>query len=391
MFVCPVCNHPMKWWRRGRQGFYWIPAFAGMTERGGERRPRTTPGNCLICPECGGRIHRLWELCSKVDKPDKKQSRNKGLRPFLRSWSGYEQLLVLLGVFYVLSTLLHNSLVFDLSHKPATMFCSQANSSESKRTEENGEPKQMVTIRLAMRGAKKRPFYLVVASDSRKRRDSGYIERLGYFNPRARKHEMRFELDRERFDYWLGQGAKPSERVTALLKSGVSVKVAEAAAPAEAAKTAETTATAESAASAETVKAAAPAETAAAAETAETAKAAEPAAPETAAPAKAAETTATAESAASAETVKAAAPAETAAAAETAETAKAAEPAAPESAAPAKAAETTATAETAAPAETAKTAETAAPAKPTEEAQATQASPSAPSETPSDPAAPKPS
>ena len=70
-----------------------------------------------------------------------------------------------------------------------------------------------------MRGAKKRPFYLVVASDSRKRRDSGYIERIGYFNPRAREHETRLALDRERYDYWLGQGAKPSERVAALAKS----------------------------------------------------------------------------------------------------------------------------------------------------------------------------
>ncbi len=77
----------------------------------------------------------------------------------------------------------------------------------------------MVTIRLAMRGAKKRPFYLVVASDSRKPRDSGYVERLGYFNPRAREHETGFALNRERYDYWLGQGARPSERVAALAKS----------------------------------------------------------------------------------------------------------------------------------------------------------------------------
>ncbi len=76
----------------------------------------------------------------------------------------------------------------------------------------------MVTIRLARSGAKKRPFYHLVVTDSRKPRDSGYIERLGYFNPFAREQEVRLHVDIDRVDYWRSQGAKPSVRVTELLK-----------------------------------------------------------------------------------------------------------------------------------------------------------------------------
>jgi len=78
----------------------------------------------------------------------------------------------------------------------------------------------MVVIRLARGGAKKRPFYNIVVTDSRRRRDSGYIERIGYFNPRAQTTETRFEIDRERLDYWRGQGGQLSDRVTSLVKSG---------------------------------------------------------------------------------------------------------------------------------------------------------------------------
>jgi small subunit ribosomal protein S16 len=76
----------------------------------------------------------------------------------------------------------------------------------------------MVSIRLARGGAKKRPFYHIVVTDSRKRRDSGYIERLGYFNPRATGQEVKLHVDMERVNYWQGVGAKPSERVETLLK-----------------------------------------------------------------------------------------------------------------------------------------------------------------------------
>ena len=76
----------------------------------------------------------------------------------------------------------------------------------------------MVSIRLARGGAKKRPFYHIVVTDSRKRRDSGYIERLGYFNPVASGEEVRLHVDTERTQQWLAKGAKASERVAALLK-----------------------------------------------------------------------------------------------------------------------------------------------------------------------------
>lgn len=76
----------------------------------------------------------------------------------------------------------------------------------------------MVTIRLTRGGAKKRPFYHVVVTDSRNRRDGRYIERLGFFNPVATGKEETLKLDLERVQYWLGQGAQPSERVASLIK-----------------------------------------------------------------------------------------------------------------------------------------------------------------------------
>lgn len=76
----------------------------------------------------------------------------------------------------------------------------------------------MVTIRLARGGAKKRPFYHIVVTDSRGRRDSGYIERLGFFNPVARGQEQRLQMDAPRVEHWLSQGALPSDRVAQLLK-----------------------------------------------------------------------------------------------------------------------------------------------------------------------------
>jgi len=76
----------------------------------------------------------------------------------------------------------------------------------------------MVTIRMARGGSKKRPFYNVVVTDSRKPRDSGYIERLGFFNPRATGQEVRLELKQDRVDHWLKEGAQLSTRVATLLK-----------------------------------------------------------------------------------------------------------------------------------------------------------------------------
>ena len=77
----------------------------------------------------------------------------------------------------------------------------------------------MVTIRLARGGAKDRPFYHVVVTDSRNSRDGRYIERLGFFNPLARGNEETLRLDTDRIDYWQSVGAQPSERVAKLIKN----------------------------------------------------------------------------------------------------------------------------------------------------------------------------
>ncbi|ANJ67842.1 30S ribosomal protein S16 [Halothiobacillus diazotrophicus] len=77
----------------------------------------------------------------------------------------------------------------------------------------------MVSIRLARSGAKKRPFYHLVVTDKRNARDSGaYIERVGFFNPVARGAEVRLQVNLERLEHWVGQGAQPSDRVAALLR-----------------------------------------------------------------------------------------------------------------------------------------------------------------------------
>ncbi|KTD67747.1 MULTISPECIES: 30S ribosomal protein S16 [Legionella] len=76
----------------------------------------------------------------------------------------------------------------------------------------------MVVIRLSRGGAKKRPFYHMVVTDSRKRRDGSYIERIGYFNPIARGQEVRLHIDAEKLSHWQKVGAQLSDRVSALVK-----------------------------------------------------------------------------------------------------------------------------------------------------------------------------
>lgn len=75
----------------------------------------------------------------------------------------------------------------------------------------------MVKIRLSRSGAKKRPFYHIVVTDSRNKRDGRRIERIGFFNPVAKGQEERLRLDLERVDYWAGVGAQLSERVQHLV------------------------------------------------------------------------------------------------------------------------------------------------------------------------------
>ncbi len=76
----------------------------------------------------------------------------------------------------------------------------------------------MVTIRLARGGAKKRPYYHIVVTDSRNRRDGRYIERLGFFNPVACGQADTLSVNAERVQYWLSKGAQPSDRVAKLIK-----------------------------------------------------------------------------------------------------------------------------------------------------------------------------
>jgi small subunit ribosomal protein S16 len=76
----------------------------------------------------------------------------------------------------------------------------------------------MVVIRLSRGGAKKRPFYHIVVADKRRSRDGRFIEQLGHFNPIAAGQEVRLKLDAERAQYWITQGAQPSDRVKSLIK-----------------------------------------------------------------------------------------------------------------------------------------------------------------------------
>jgi small subunit ribosomal protein S16 len=77
----------------------------------------------------------------------------------------------------------------------------------------------MVVIRLSRGGAKKRPFYNIVAADKRCARDGRCIERLGYFNPIASGKDVRLHMNYERIQHWISQGAQPSERVQTLIKT----------------------------------------------------------------------------------------------------------------------------------------------------------------------------
>ena len=75
----------------------------------------------------------------------------------------------------------------------------------------------MVTIRLPRRGARNQPFYHLVVTDSRKRQGGKSLEQVGFFNPVARRNEPRLRIDLPRIDYWVGQGARQSERVQHLV------------------------------------------------------------------------------------------------------------------------------------------------------------------------------
>ncbi|QIE46614.1 30S ribosomal protein S16 [Pseudohalocynthiibacter aestuariivivens] len=80
-------------------------------------------------------------------------------------------------------------------------------------------------IRLARGGSKKRPFYRIVASDSRMPRDGRFIEKLGTYNPLLPKDsEERVKMDMERIQYWLGQGAQPTDRISRMLEAAGAIE-----------------------------------------------------------------------------------------------------------------------------------------------------------------------
>jgi small subunit ribosomal protein S16 len=76
----------------------------------------------------------------------------------------------------------------------------------------------MVVLRLARGGSKGRPFFNVVAADSRSRRDGRFIERLGFYNPIAAGNEQGLRLAMDRIEYWTGHGAQVSPTVQRLIK-----------------------------------------------------------------------------------------------------------------------------------------------------------------------------
>lgn len=69
----------------------------------------------------------------------------------------------------------------------------------------------MTVVRLTRMGRKKKPFYRIVVTDSRKKRDGGWIESIGYYNPLEENRVLKF--DEERLNYWISVGAKLSDRV----------------------------------------------------------------------------------------------------------------------------------------------------------------------------------
>jgi len=81
----------------------------------------------------------------------------------------------------------------------------------------------MVTIRLSRGGQKKRPFYHMVVTDSRNRRDGRYLERVGFFNPTAKGQEVRLNVNEDRINHWISKGAQTSERVAKLIKDNKAV------------------------------------------------------------------------------------------------------------------------------------------------------------------------
>jgi small subunit ribosomal protein S16 len=84
----------------------------------------------------------------------------------------------------------------------------------------------MVVIRLARSGAKKRPFFNMVVADSRNRRDGRFVERVGYYNPKAAANEKALSIDAARLAYWQGKGAQLSPTAARLVKQAAAAQAA---------------------------------------------------------------------------------------------------------------------------------------------------------------------
>ncbi len=78
----------------------------------------------------------------------------------------------------------------------------------------------MVVIRLARGGAKNRPFYHIVVADSRMPRDGRFIERVGFYDPKASGNAPAFRIALDRVEHWVGRGAQPSDAVRKLIRRG---------------------------------------------------------------------------------------------------------------------------------------------------------------------------
>jgi small subunit ribosomal protein S16 len=84
----------------------------------------------------------------------------------------------------------------------------------------------MVKIRLTRGGAKKRPFYHIVVTDQRNKRDGRAIERIGFYNPVASGNDPRLQIDAARVQHWVGHGAQMSDKVRDLVKQAAAAKPA---------------------------------------------------------------------------------------------------------------------------------------------------------------------
>ncbi len=86
----------------------------------------------------------------------------------------------------------------------------------------------MVKIRLTRGGAKKRPFYHIIVTDHRNKRDGRSLERVGFYNPVAQGAEKRVELNIERLNHWVSEGAQLTDKVRMLVKESASASKAAA-------------------------------------------------------------------------------------------------------------------------------------------------------------------